>query len=216
MIYAIRKKNFGTQVVLCVIKQKKLNHMNSLKQQLSKIIIALIIGAGMITFTSCEKTYPEPYPDGLPGKAYVAINYYEIEPDYIEHNNPDMPDYFQWSHYYRTYAGYYNLYYEIEYSDRYDSWVDCWEIDYEIWQYEGERGSYYEYGRNGRDVYFDIDLTPDGPYFYSDSKSAPAVEKPNPFELISKTKNEIVMQQKKDGYGLKVTFKKVEKRERKK
>jgi hypothetical protein len=151
--------------------------------------------------TSCEK-----YSDGIPGKSFMSLSWSTDEPDYIETGNSSFPQSFYYDDYYETRPGYYTLYYEGKVWNGYSFAKYAWEIDYEIWVNPGEisHGNYN--GLDGADNYFNIDLSPYGPYSSMDNyrKSADYKEtikeiSPGIFQIIKNS----------NGCNIKITYKNV-------
>ena len=192
------------------IKNKK-GVVENTKTKFSKINVAILAVLSLTFFlTSC---YKEPWgSDGLPGKAYLALTWVEEEPSYLDVGTSAIPEYFYWDEYYRITSGYYNFYYEG------DVWTGnrwafySWEIDYEIWTNTGESGEPYYNGRDGADTYFTIECSPYGPYVSEDYKGI-VVEKD--YRVIEDTGDTIIIEKEKEEFTMRVTYKKVEKRNRK-
>jgi len=109
--------------------------------------------------------------DGRDGAAFIRLNWFDLEPSYID-ASPLVPGDFYWNEYYRSYPGFYTIYYEYTYDDGYRLITDAFEVDIKIWINEGEQGGYNYDGRDGADNYFDLEIYPDGYYdFYGNLKS---------------------------------------------
>lgn len=164
-----------------------------------------------ILVTLLSSCYKEPWygKDGRPGNAYLAVDWVDDEPDYIDVGTSAVPPYFYWGEYYRAYPGIYQLYYEGE------VWMGnrwafyAWEIDYEIWRNEGEQGGAYYHGRDGADTYFTLECSPFGPLVYEDYKSGDT--KPG-FEVLQDSDDEITILKTDKDFNLKITYRKVEQR----
>lgn len=164
-------------------------------------VVMILMGFGS---TSCEY-YGR---DGRPGKSYLAIDYRQSEPYYIEAGTKYIPEVFYWGEFYRVPAGFYLLYYEGEYYNG-RSWVDyAWEVEYEIWENPGEYGSPYGVdGFDGADAYFTIECAPNGPYVYVDEYYKAAKEDGSEgFELVSNTGEEIKIRKTSNEFTLEVTY----------
>lgn len=120
--------------------------------------LAIILGIASFFFASCNVGDP-----GLDGDAFVKINWNEKEPKYV-HTDMMIPWTFDYDTYYRSSPGEYLIEFGYEYEKRYETVVYPYSVSVEIWVEEGEYGR--THGRDGRDarndVYFDIDLYPDG------------------------------------------------------
>lgn len=192
-------------------KKNKNDVVENTKTIFSKINLAILAVLSLTLFlTSC---YKEPWgSDGRTGRAYLALTWVEAEPDYLDAGTSAIPEYFYWDEYYRIISGYYNFYYEG------DVWTGnrwafySWEIDYEIWTNAGEPEGFYYNGRDGADSYFTIECSPYGPYVSEYYKGA-VIEKD--YEVIEDTGDIIIIEKEKEEFTIRVTYKKVEKRNRK-
>ena len=164
--------------------------------------------------SSCykERYYPPPPPpDPIPGNACLALDYYDLPPDYLDVGTSSIPPVFEWNRYYLTAPGYYTMYYEGEYWDGYMWQFYAWELDYEIWRDYGEPATRYSPGRDGLNNYFTIDIGPDGPYLYENSSyyKSGAKKLKEGTELVEESTDKIVVLKKHDGINLKITYKRV-------
>lgn len=128
--------------------------------------LMLIMLMPLFLFTSCiyhEEVYPR---DGRDGSAYVRLNWYDNEPDYVDPGSI-VPFDFYWNRYYCTSPGYYTVYYEYTYHDGYHLDTYAYEADVEVWVNRGEAHYRYDDGRDGSDTYFDLDLYADGSFDYN-------------------------------------------------
>jgi hypothetical protein len=179
---------------------------NIMNKSIAKVFI---FGFFLLFLSSCEKDYMG-Y-DGFDGNAFLALSWSDVEPDYIEPGNNNIPQYFYWDDYYRVHPGLYTLYYDGEYWDGY-GWVTyAWEVDYEIWINYGEPGSLFYDGLDGMDNYFVVECNPFGPYVFRDLKTASI--KPE-YELLESTEDATVLMMKKEFFTIKMTYKKVQKKVR--
>lgn len=133
-------------------------------------------------------------------KAYLALTWTEDEPEYIDVGTNAIPDVFYWNDYYHIRPGFYSLYYDGLYSDGYDYIEYAWEVDYEI--YTNDR--YYD-----DDNYFSIDLNPNGPFVYLDYKTATVNQN---FKILENTETKITILKEEKEYSMKVSYKKVDRR----
>lgn len=160
-----------------------------------------------VTLTSCVSDYGY---NGRPGRAYMALSWDVDVPDFIDAGTGDIPPVFEWGQYYRTYSGLYMVYYEGRYWNGYRHVWYAWEMDYEIYAIAGQPGGYGYNGANGPDTYFDIVCTPYGPELYDNiayKKSITAT--PGNTE---DTKDNGSIETIKNGFGIKLTFRKTEPR----
>ena len=172
---------------------------------------AVLIFILILSISGC---YKEPWygSDGRPGEAFLSATWVDDEPEYIDVGTSSIPYHFAWGEYYRAYTGYYTMYYEGE------VWMGnrwafyAWEIEYEIWREPGEPGGKFYHGRDGADTYFTLECSPFGPMVYEDFKSSASDQE---VQVLSDTGDEIIMLQEKNGFGLKATYRKVEKRKEK-
>lgn len=161
----------------------------------------------ILVLSACERAWHGS--DGRPGDAFIALTWQVEQPNYIDAGTAAIPKRFYYGQYYKINPGYYDLYYEgtVWTGQFWGSYA--WEVTYEIWEVPGERGDWYYNGANGPDNYFDIEMSPYGPYIYSDYKSGAEETK---YEVLEETDDRIVVLQKGDGVNMKVTFKKVDPR----
>jgi hypothetical protein len=174
-----------------------------------------ILSTGLF-LTSCEDDGFYGY-DGRPGKSYLGLEWDYTAPDYIDVGTGDVPPVFNWGQYYLTYPGIYTLYYEGEVWNGFRWTFYAWEIDYEVFIIPGEPGGRNYNGRDGADSYFTLELTPYGPNIYRDiyhKKTAPEKEVDINKILESEINQEFVKEYKNEGYGIKIKYRRVEKRER--
>ncbi|MCQ2605809.1 MAG: hypothetical protein MJ204_04605 [Bacteroidales bacterium] len=122
-----------------------------------KKLLALFC-ASIAFFSSCDMGE-----DGLPGDAYLKLNWSNEEPSYV-YTNGAVPANFKWDTYYLTKPGVYTIDFEYEYEHSHSTVVKPYAVDIEIFEIEGEYGR--THGRDGKDadkdVFFDIMLFPDG------------------------------------------------------
>ncbi|MFC2137167.1 hypothetical protein ACFLTE_03225 [Bacteroidota bacterium] len=174
---------------------------NPLKHVLKLVLIVSIL------FMSCDRMGE----DGDPGKAYMAISFYNIEPSFIDVGNTDIPQTFYYDEYYRVTPGWYTLYYEIKYIESFITITHAYEVDYEIWINVGERGDINYDGRDGADTYFTVELYPDGPEFWEDENyksTSVAGDLYMPMEIGE----EIKVIKTENLYNMKITYRKVKPR----
>lgn len=173
----------------------------------ARLLIVLILG--ILSLSACHKEYI--IIDGAPGKAYLALIWTEIEPDYIDPGTFAIPDLFYWDEYYRITPGFYTMYYDGSYYDKGFYVEYAWEIDYEIFENPGEAGGYYYVGRNGEDNYFTLECNPNGPWMYQDFKNAPIA---SDTKIKERSTDKIVIEKQKGNFIMKITYKRVAKRDR--
>ena len=168
-------------------------------------LFSALAGMMMLGLNSCETTGM----DGRDGRSYLSLTYSVDEPQYVDAGNYAIPEYFYWDEYYRIQAGYYTMYYDglLKRGYSYESYA--WEIDYEVYYLQGEPGGYGYHGENAADMYFTIECNPYGPYYYEDMlKSAQVKEN----EQVSVFADSIVVVKEQHNMGMKLTYRKVEKR----
>jgi hypothetical protein len=161
----------------------------------------------ILSLSACEKAWHGS--DGRPGDAFIALTWQVEEPNYIDAGTGAIPPRFYYGQYYKINPGFYELYYEGSIWTGQFWGFYAWEVTYEIWEVPGERGDWYYNGANGPDNYFDIEMSPYGPYVYSSYKSG---EMDSKYEIIEKSDDLVVIVQKGEGINMKATFKKVEPR----
>ena len=167
-----------------------------------------IIIVPILIFTACDDD--EWGEDGFPGRAYMALTWYEVEPAYLDAGNTDIPQTFFWDEYYRITPGIYTLYYEVDVFENGLPATYAFELVYEIWIDPGEPGNLNYDGKNGGDTYFILELTPYGPSVYGEMryKSISVGEANNLIELNEK--KEVI--KKVNNYWIKASYKQVEPR----
>lgn len=161
------------------------------------IFLSFVAIITLLTF-SCEK-----YEDGYPGRAYLSISWSNDEPDYIETGNSSFPQSFYYEDYYRSMPGFYTLYYEGYVWNGSSTAKYAWEVDYEIWINPGETAQHDRNGFDGADTYFNIDLSPYGPYT-SVSKSLENLINHHVTQLEN---GDYQIIEKRNEYNLKITYK---------
>lgn len=178
---------------------------NSAKAKTALVSVLLLLMFGLF---SCEY-YGR---DGVPGRSYLALDWKQSEPEYIEAGNRYIPSLFYWGEYYRIPSGIYLLYYEGEYYNG-RRWIEyAWEIEYEIWENPGEFGRPNGIdGRNGADAYFTIECSPSGPTVFVDEyyKATQDNELPG-YEILVNTDEVIEIKQTREDFTLRVKYRKVE------
>lgn len=148
--------------------------------------------------------------DGRPGRAYLALEWEVDIPDYLDVGTPDIPATFEWGRYYRAYPGWYEVYYEGNYFNGSGNVSYAWEMEYEIWETEGERGGYYSDGEDGPDTFFDLLISPYGPLLdeYVDTKVSPAAD----YKIISQSADSVEVLIEGERHSLHAIYRKVEPR----
>ncbi len=171
-----------------------------------KVIRSLIlVSLVFILITSCERGR-----DGRPGRAFLALDWELVPPEYLDAGTPDIPPYFNWGQYYLAHPGFYTLYYEGTVHNGPTHVFYAWEIDYEIWICEGEPGGYYYLdGRDGPDSYFTVICNPNGPYTVNCMKMSEADAEAT---IVEDSGDRIVVMMEKNEYRMKLTYRKVEPR----
>ncbi|MBT6686977.1 MAG: hypothetical protein HN704_03230 [Bacteroidetes bacterium] len=160
-----------------------------------------------MSLSSCERGR-----DGRPGEAYISLDWEYDQPSYIDAGTYAIPEVFVWGRNYHAQSGYYDLYYEGSFWDGFALNLYAWEVGYEIWRNPGQEGAPgYIDGKDGPDSYLSIYCSPYGPYFDRFNKSSDATSK---YKLIEATESEIVVQQNEESFSMKITYKKVEPREK--
>lgn len=181
------------------------NYREKIKAKAYLIVLIL----GLVSLSACHKEYI--IIDGAPGRAYLALIWTEIEPDYLDPGTFAIPDIFYWDEYYRISPGFYTMYYDGAYYDEGAFIEYAWEIDYEIYENPGESGYRNQIGRSGEDNYFTLECNPYGPWMYEDFKKA-TLKTDSSIKEISAEK--IIIVKQKSDYTLKITYRKVAKRDR--
>lgn len=182
--------------------EKRIEKLGEVK--VTRKSVQIIIGI-LFTFslTSCEKAWYGR--DGRAGDAYLALQWNQSEPTYIDAGTAAIPQIFYWNEFYRINPGYYQLYYEGRIWAGNGFATYAWEVNYEIWEIAGERGDWYYNGSDGPNNYFTIECNPYGPYIDNGYKSS--VEEK--WEVLEANENQIIILQKADGLNMKVTYEKV-------
>ncbi len=177
----------------------------------------VILIAALFAFSSCYVDYHEDDvhhfngSNGYNGNAYLALTWSDVMPDYLDAGTYDIPGIFEWGAYYHALPGFYWLYYDGCFWNGHYYEDYAWEIEYEIWTYAGESGGYNYHGADGPDTYFTLECNPYGPYSYMYSMKLGKNVK-----LVEKTDEKVVIEKKNKGFGMTITYKKVEPREHKK
>jgi len=175
--------------------------IKAIKPATAKTFVVIFI-ISLMFFTSCEKYGT----DGIPGKAFLSVNWDVSVPTNLDVGTSDIPAVFEWGTYYRAYPATNTLYYDGKvWKGTY--WADyAWQVDYEIYENPGQKGGPNYNGKDGMNSYFDIVCSPYGPNITSyDAKIKP---NDNPYDLNSVP--EIVTVIKSYGnYSIKITYKKV-------
>lgn len=187
--------NHQKQVIM-----KRLEKRSS--QRWSRMLFVIV---PMIFITACETTGY----DGRDGRSYLALTYAVDEPDYVDAGTGSIPEYFYWDEYYRARTGFYTMYYDGYY--RHGSTIEeyAWEIDYEIYYLEGEQGGHGYHGSDAPDMYFTVECHPYGPYYYEEELK---MSLPEGVRIVSENSEQIELVQEKETMGIKVTYRRVEKR----
>jgi hypothetical protein len=167
------------------------------------LVLVMIIS---LLIMSCDRGR-----DGRPGRAYLALNWELVPPEYIDAGTPDIPPYFHWGQYYRAYPGFYTLYYDGTVQNGPTQVFYAWEIDYEIWEEPGGEAGYYSDGYDGPDTYFTVVCNPNGPYYQHHLKNSDADAE---MEIISDSGDEIVVLMEKNQFRMKLVYRKVDPRSR--
>ncbi len=168
--------------------------------------ILVLAGAALYLFSlssCCEGR------DGRDGQAFISLTWVDDEPDYIDAGTSAIPSTFQWGRFYRAYTGYFNLYYEGKVFTGINEARYAWEMDYEVYEIQGERASYCCDGEDGPDTYFTLECSPLGPWYYEDEYYK-STEKENAFKVLSQTDDQVVLQQESGKFGIRVTIRKAE------
>jgi hypothetical protein len=175
------------------------------KAKLTRLAVFLLLMFGLF---SCEYYGM----DGRPGRSYLALDWQQSEPYYIEAGNKYIPEVFYWGEYYRIPSGIYLLYYEGEYNNG-RRWITyAWEVEYEIWENPGEYGRPNGIdGFDGADAYFTIECSPGGATVFIDEfYKAAASDELTGYEIIQNTDEVIEIKQIKEEFTLRVKYRKVE------
>jgi hypothetical protein len=146
--------------------------------------------------------------DGRPGRAYLALHWEVDMPDYLNAGTPDIPSTFEWGRYYRAYPAWYTLYYEGSFFNGQNNVNYAWDMEYEIFEMAGKKGTYYGDGEDGPDAFFDLILSPFGPFIeeYIANKSTPG----STAEILEENSDYTVMMLESNGYGIKMIIRKAE------
>lgn len=146
--------------------------------------------------------------DGRPGRAYLALHWEVDMPDYLDAGTPDIPATFEWGRYYRAFPGWYTLYYEGTFFNGQNNLNYAWDMEYEIYEMSGEKGTYYNNGDDGPDAFFDLVLSPFGPFMeeYISDKMAPGTT----LEVIEESDDLTVLKMENNAYGIRMNIRKAE------
>ena len=179
------------------------NEYNNLLKNAIKFVLLI-----SILFVSCNRMGE----DGDPGRAYMAISYYYIEPSLIDVGNTDIPQTFYYDEYYRVSSGWYTLYYEITYFEGIIKIIHAYEVDYEIWINMGERGDINYDGRDGANTYFTIELYPDGPEIWEEEGTYKSANVESNFNMPLEIGEEYMVLKTENAYNMKITYRRVDPR----
>jgi hypothetical protein len=163
------------------------------------IIIAMV---SLLFFSSCER-YGS---DGLPGRAFLSVNWDVSKPLYLDVGTSAIPNVFEWGVYYRAYPGTYTLDYDGQvWKGTY--WANyAWQVDYEIYENPGQPGGPNYNGRDGLNSYFDIVCTPYGPDItWYDARVKPADYSRD----VNSTPDRITIVNHDGNYSIKITYRKI-------
>ncbi len=155
---------------------------------------------------SCEKG-----DDPFPGLAFVAVSWTVVQPEYIEMDNPFMPEVFYWDWFYRVDPGVYYVYYEGNHRVGGKINPYAWELEYEIWEYEGKRARYFwQDDENGPDAYFTIVCTPFGPeVFHEKDYPEKTTYADGQVIPVPGTENEIIIEELSHNFGFRLRYRQV-------
>ena len=184
---------------------KTTNNFKALKSRTRKtMVLLLIVLVSLFGLSSCrEHGY-----DGMPGMAYLALDWELSEPSYLDAGTTAIPPVFEWGTYYSSYPGIYNLYYEGRHWKGYYWAQYAWEIEYEVYENIGTPGGYGYNGADGMNSYFTIICSPYGPdYSHYDS-----YYRKTPGDDNLKTGETITLKKDAGKYSIKITYRKVEPR----
>jgi hypothetical protein len=176
--------------------------------------ILLMTAIALTTFLLLTSTSCKVGNDGRPGLAYVAFEWEEVKPDYIDCGTSAVPPDFYYGTFYRISPGWYTAYYEGQVWNG-QAWGSfAWEMDYEIWVNPGQRGGYGYNGRDGLNTYLTFVCNPFGPRLYrseSDLRKAPVERETDIRELVP-LGEEIHLEYEFEDYTVKITARSVEPR----
>lgn len=153
--------------------------------------------------------YTEPWygHNGQPGNAFLALNWVDARPEYLDAGTGDIPPKFYYGTYYKAWPGFYTLYYDGSFWNGQANVFYAWEVDYEIWETAGEPGSMYYNGANGPDNYFSVECSPYGPWVYGPGYKTD--ELTDGFELKEESDEKIIIEKAGADFGITVTYRKV-------
>jgi hypothetical protein len=155
----------------------------------------------ILLFTSCRKGE-----DGIPGNAYLALQWNVQLPSYLDAGTAAIPPVFEWGRFYPAYPGYFTLYYEGDYYNGTAYNHYSWELNYQIWINPGEEGGFGYDGRNGPDSYLTIIISPFGPFTDRLNKSLPSGN--GNYSVIEESDDLIKVLQENGKYSMMVVYKK--------
>ncbi len=188
------------------MKAKKFNLAWPAAPKINSALLSLLLLIPLSLLFSCQKG-----DDPFPGLAFVAISYTVVEPEFIEMENPFIPELFYWDWFYRTDPGLYYIYYEGDRRVGGRSNPYAWEIEYEIWEYEGKRARYFwQEGETGPDAYFTIVCSPYGPEVHHE-KDYPEKTTWDDDQIISApgTEKEIIIEELSHNFGFRMRYRQV-------
>jgi hypothetical protein len=176
-----------------------------IRQALRTLGMLSILSALWLLPTSCCDDRGD---DGRPGRAYLALHWEVDMPDYLNAGTPDIPATFEWGRYYRAFPGWYTLYYEGSFFNGQNNVNYAWDMEYEIYEMAGSKGTYYSDGDDGPDAFFDLVLSPFGPFIeeYISNKMAPGAT----LEIIEESDDLTVLKMENNTYGIRMNIRKAE------
>src|ERR1035437_5810552 len=120
-------------------------------------------------FCSCinfDNAHPKYGSNGYDGIAFVKLNWYDREPNYIE-TGGIVTNAFYWNSYYQSYPGLYTVHFEYDYNNGIKIVTYAYDANVEVWVNKGELGGNNYNGRDGADSYFELALYPNGSYDFT-------------------------------------------------
>lgn len=176
-------------------------------------MIAILLGLLLGTSGCIVHTDPPCYPgrDGLPGQAFLELDWTTVTPSYVWTNNTAIPPVFRYGTFYQSYTGTWDLYYEGSYFAGCCPVEFFWDVRFDIWAHPGTYAQCGYDGINGPDSYLTLLLDPNGPIEQRINKTGTDGDV---LKVISQTDKEIIVEKSVGEVTMRITYTKLEKSRR--
>ncbi len=186
-----------------------------MKRIYSKLAMALLMLISTLSFSgclvetcnTCNTPPPCSYgPDGYAGPAFFGLDWAGVQPSYVWTNNTAIPPVFQYSTYYNSLPGSYQLYYEGAFQDGCCLTEYYWDVDFLVWVNSGTVGGCGFAGADGLPSYLMLVLGTNGPGDIRSNKMAQAGVETS---ILSETQDEVIVQHVKGDINVRITYKRL-------